>query len=248
MSKRARARKEQREREKLEFWDGQRAARREQTAGMRRLAAWAGLVVAGGLVLAGLVIGGIRLFQTYAPLAKISGPFGSITRSELVANKFAILQTSEGDIKIELDTQNTPKTAANFVLLAQKDFYNGIRFHRIMKDFMIQSGDPLSKNEDPEDDGQGGPGYQFDSEKITGDYIRGTLAMANSGADTNGSQFFIMHKTTELPKNYVIFGQVVAGMEVVDKVAETPVKDNGTGEMSQPTKDVVINQVILSDR
>ena len=109
-----------------------------------------------------------------------------------------------------------------------------------MKDFMIQTGDPLSKNDDPADDGTGGPGYQFDSEKIIGDYTRGTLAMANAGENTNGSQFFIVHKDTNLPKNYVIFGKVVEGMDVVDKIAEMPVQDNGQGEVSQPTKDVVI--------
>lgn len=196
--------------------------------------------------MAGLIIGGMRLFQTYSPMVKISGPFGSIARSELADSKFVTLQTTEGDIKLELDVKNTPKTAANFVLLAGKDFYNGVKFHRIMKDFMVQSGDPNSKDDDPANDGQGGPGYQFDNEKITGEYTRGTLAMANAGENTNGSQFFIMHKDTNLPKNYVIFGHVVEGLDVLDKIAETPVKDNGQGEVSQPTKDVVINKVILS--
>jgi len=246
MSKRAKARKEQKLAIKREWQIAQREQRWQQTAWIRRLWAWIGMAVAGSVLLAGLVIGGIKLFQAYSPTIKISGPFGSIKRTELAQNRFAILQTTEGNIKLELDTKNTPKTAANFVLLAKQNFYDGIKFHRIMKDFMIQTGDPLSKNDDPADDGTGGPGYQFDSEKIIGDYTRGTLAMANAGENTNGSQFFIVHKDTNLPKNYVIFGKVVEGMDVVDKIAEMPVQDNGQGEVSQPTKDVVIEKVMLS--
>jgi len=246
MSKRAKARKEQKLAIKREWQIAQKEQRWQQTAWVRRLWARIGLGVAGSLLLAGLVIGGVKLFQMYSPTIKISGPFGSIKRTELAQNQFATLQTTAGNIKVELDTKNTPKTAANFVLLAQQNFFDGIKFHRIMKDFMIQAGDPLSKNADPADDGTGGPGYQFDNEKITGDYTRGTLAMANAGENTNGSQFFIMHKDTNLPKNYVIFGKVVEGMDVVDKIAEIPVQDNGQGEVSQPKQDVVINKVILS--
>jgi cyclophilin family peptidyl-prolyl cis-trans isomerase len=98
---------------------------------------------------------------------------------------------------------------------------------------MIQGGDP-------EGTGRGGPGYKFDDEPFAGEYTRGTIAMANSGPNTNGSQFFIMHADYPLPKNYVIFGKVVSGMETVDKIAESDVEDNGMGEMSKPVDPVKI--------
>ena len=97
----------------------------------------------------------------------------------------AVMKTSKGDITVELDAANTPKTVNNFVFLSQKGFYDGLTFHRILKDFMIQGGDPKG-------DGTGDAGYKFDDESIIKDYLPGTLAMANSGPNTNGSQFFIM--------------------------------------------------------
>lgn len=203
-----------------------------------------GLIVGGGVILALLIFGGIKLATQGKGL--ITGPFGEIAQEELEQNKFALLETNKGNIKIELDTKNTPKTAANFEILAKKDFYNGIKFHRIYKDFMIQGGDPNSKNDNPDDDGTGGPGYKFDDEKVVGDYTRGVVAMANSGPNTNGSQFFIMHADYALDKNYVIFGKVVEGMETVDAIANTPVKNNSSGEPSQPLESVVINKVTLS--
>ncbi|MFH0905324.1 MAG: peptidylprolyl isomerase, partial [bacterium] len=221
--------------------------RRAQLAGVYRLFKWAGIGLGGLVVAAGLTLGGALIYRSYA--GSVSGPFGSIKRTELQGNRFTTIQTTQGNIKIELDTKHTPKTAANFVLLAKKSFYDGVQFHRIMKDFMIQAGDPLSKDEDPSNDGTGGPGYAFPDEKFTGEYTRGTVAMANSGVDTNGSQFFIMQKDTNLPKNYVIFGKVVSGMDIVDKIAETPVEDNGQGEQSRAVKDkeVIINRIILSN-
>jgi len=105
---------------------------------------------------------------------------------------------------------------------------------------MIQGGDPKG-------DGTGGPGYRFADEKITRDYKRGIIAMANSGPNTNGSQFFIMHKDTDLPKNYVIFGQVVKGIEVIDKIAETQTVDNGLGEQSKPTKEIKIEKITIKE-
>ena len=98
---------------------------------------------------------------------------------------------------------------------------------------MIQGGDPTGT-------GMGGPGYKFNDEKFTGDYTRGTVAMANSGPNTNGSQFFILHQTAQLPKNYVIFGMVTSGIEVVDKIAEAPVTANNSGENSTPVNPVKI--------
>jgi len=151
---------------------------------------------------------------------------------------FVNLETSKGDIRIELFADEAPITVNNFVFLARDGFYDGLKFHRIVKDFMIQGGDPKG-------DGTGGPGYQFDDEPITRDYKRGIVAMANSGPNTNGSQFFIMHKDTDLQKNYTIFGQVVEGMDIVDKIAETPT----TGpENSIPIENVVINKLSIEEK
>lgn len=148
----------------------------------------------------------------------------------------AILATNKGKITIDLFANDTPNTVNNFVFLSKENFYKGTKFHRIIKDFMIQGGDPKG-------DGTGGPGYTFVDEKITKDYKRGILAMANSGPNTNGSQFFIMHKDYDLPKNYVIFGQVVEGMDVVDKIAETKTVDNATEGNSKPTEDILLLSV-----
>lgn len=164
--------------------------------------------------------------------------------------KYATLKTSLGDIKIELFGDKTPITVSNFVGLAtgQKEwtdprdgkkktntpFYDGIIFHRVIEGFMIQAGDPLGL-------GYGGPGYKFDDEAFDGEYTRGTVAMANAGPNTNGSQFFIMHRDTPLPKNYVIFGKVVSGIEVVDKIATT--ETNGS---DKPLEDIVIESVTVS--
>jgi len=147
--------------------------------------------------------------------------------------QYVVLETSEGKIKIELAFNATPKTAGNFWELAGKGFYNNTIFHRAIDGFMIQGGDPKG-------DGTGGPGYKFDDEPFTGEYVRGTVAMANSGPNTNGSQFFIMHQDNPLPKNYVIFGKVVEGIEVVDKIATAPVTANAFGEPSKPVTPVKV--------
>ena len=146
-----------------------------------------------------------------------------------------VLKTTEGDITIEVNHLDTPLASTNFVYLARLGFYNDVIFHRVIKDFMIQSGDPTGT-------GSGGPGYKFNDEPVLGEYTRGTVAMANSGPNTNGSQFFIMHKDYQLPKNYVIFGKVTEGMDVVDKIAEAPVEESPlSGEESKPVLPVKIN-------
>ena len=139
----------------------------------------------------------------------------------------AVLHTEKGDMTVSLNTNQTPKTVNNFVTLAKKGFYNGTIFHRVIKGFMIQGGDPKG-------DGTGGPGYKFDDEPFTGEYTRGTIAMANAGPDTNGSQFFIMHADNPLPKNYIIFGKVIKGIEIVDAIAESEVRPSFSGENSTP--------------
>lgn len=245
MSRRSRERKLRRVQEqqvtKTELKDRYLAS----TATMRKWLRTSWLMLAGIVVSALVIFGTVKGIKSINP--SITGPFGTIKRSEVMADKFATLKTDQGDIKIALDSKQTPKTVANFVLLAKKNFYDGIRFHRIIDGFMIQTGDPNSKDTDPTNDGMGGPGYKFDDEKITGSYTRGTVAMANSGPNTNGSQFFIMQADNQqMPKNYVIFGKVVAGMDVVDKIAKLPVEDNGQGEKSRPKKPITINKVELS--
>ncbi|HUW22154.1 MAG TPA: peptidylprolyl isomerase [Candidatus Bathyarchaeia archaeon] len=152
----------------------------------------------------------------------------------------AVLNTSKGLIKISLFADKTPITANNFVSLARKKFYDGTIFHRVISGFMIQGGDPQG-------DGTGGPGYQFDDEPFEGEYARGIVAMANAGPNTNGSQFFIMHQNYPLPKNYVIFGQVIEGIEVVDQIAQSPTKLGSSGENSTPIEPTVVNSVSIAE-
>jgi len=150
-------------------------------------------------------------------------------KMSLMKNKkyLATLHTEKGDIVISLNADQTPVTVNNFVTLSKKGFYNKTIFHRVIKGFMIQGGDPKGN-------GTGGPGYTIDDEPFVGEYTKGTVAMANSGPDTNGSQFFIMHANNPLPKDYVIFGKVTDGLEVVDAIAEAPVEAGLSGESSTP--------------
>jgi len=150
----------------------------------------------------------------------------------------AVMKTTAGDIEIELYADKTPITVNNFVALAKKKFYENVIFHRTIKGFMIQGGDPTGT-------GSGGPGYKFNDEPFDGEYTRGTLAMANAGPNTNGSQFFIMHKdmiSGELAKDYVIFGKVTKGLETVDKIAEAPTTDG-----QSPVNPVTIEKVTISE-
>lgn len=155
----------------------------------------------------------------------------------------ATLHTTMGDMTIELLAKEAPKTVNNFVFLAREGFYKNVKFHRIIKGFMVQTGDPTGT-------GMGGPGYQFADEPVTRNYVRGTVAMANAGKDTNGSQFFIVHADYPLPKNYTIFGQITGkqDLEVLDKIAATPVRPGPTGEASVPTQDVLITSVDISEK
>ncbi len=153
----------------------------------------------------------------------------------------AILHTEEGDIEINLFADKTPLTVNNFVLLSKNNFYDNTIFHRAISGFMIQGGDPKG-------DGTGNPGYTFDDEPFSGEYKRGIVAMANSGPNTNGCQFFIMHKDYPLEKNYVIFGQVVKGLDVVDKIAEAPMEQSFSGENSKPVNPVKIKNIDIIEK
>ena len=139
----------------------------------------------------------------------------------------ATIATDKGDIEIELFADSAPKATKNFVDLARKGFYDDVVFHRVIPGFVIQGGDGQYGKKaklDANRVGTGGPGYKFEDEKVQGDYVRGALAMANAGPNTNGSQFFICHQdlTGKLPKNYTLFGQVTRGMDVVDKIVSAP--------------------------
>jgi cyclophilin family peptidyl-prolyl cis-trans isomerase len=137
----------------------------------------------------------------------------------------AIIATEAGDIEVDLFTQGAPLATANFIKLAKQGFYDDVIFHRVIPNFMIQGGDgQFGKKSSLSKDrvGTGGPGYKFADEKFTGDYRRGTLAMANAGPNTNGSQFFICAVDVGLPKSYTIFGQVTKGLDVVDAIVSAP--------------------------
>jgi len=160
-------------------------------------------------------------------------------------NYTAVMQTSKGTMRFELFAKETPRTVNNFVFLSNEHFYDGTVFHRIIADFMIQGGDPLGT-------GMGGPGYKFDDEPVTREYTRGTLAMANSGPNTNGSQFFVVTADTDLPKNYTIFGTIAAGdsesLATLDAIAQTPVTSGPTGEPSKPTETVTVESVTIEEK
>jgi cyclophilin family peptidyl-prolyl cis-trans isomerase len=139
----------------------------------------------------------------------------------------ATIETDLGDIEVELFDQSAPKAAANFVKLAKDGFYDDVVFHRVIPGFVAQAGDGQYGKKTSLERGRvgtGGPGYKFEDEPVQGDYVRGALAMANAGPNTNGSQFFICHQdlTGRLPKNYTLFGQVTRGMDVVDKIVTAP--------------------------
>lgn len=148
----------------------------------------------------------------------------------------ATLDTNHGEIVIEFDAARSPLAVNNFVFLAKDGFYDGVVFHRVIENFMIQGGDPTGT-------GRGGPGYRFRDElEGAGSYSRGTVAMANAGPNTNGSQFFICHTDVGLPHSYTIFGKVTSGLDTVDSIATTP-----TDPGDRPHDDVVINKVTVTE-
>ena len=143
----------------------------------------------------------------------------------------ATVTTSAGTMVLDLFAEEVPKTVNNFVFLANEDFYDGVIFHRVIENFMIQGGDPTGT-------GTGGPGYRFEDEAVNRPYTRGTLAMANAGPNTNGSQFFIMHRDYRLPPSYTIFGELIEGEDVLDAIATAQ-----TGRRDRPVEPVMIEDV-----
>lgn len=155
----------------------------------------------------------------------------------------ATLKTTMGDIVIAFDNANTPATVENFTKLASSGFYNGVKFHRVIKDFMVQGGDPLTKDDSQQAMwGTGGPGYQFADEiKPTNNNIKGTIAMANAGPNTNGSQFFInVADNTFLNGKHTVFGHVIAGYDIAEKMSLV-----STTPGDRPATPIVINTVEL---
>ena len=143
----------------------------------------------------------------------------------------ATIATEKGDIEVDLFTNDAPKAAKNFIDLANKGFYDDVVFHRVISGFVIQAGDGQYGKKSSIDRGKvgtGGPGYKFEDEPVKGNYVRGALAMANAGPNTNGSQFFICHQdlTGKLPKSYTLFGQVTKGLDVVDAIAAAADREN----------------------
>ena len=153
----------------------------------------------------------------------------------------ATVDTSAGNMTLELFASEAPLTVNNFVHLARDGFYEDCQFHRVLKDFMIQGGCPKG-------DGTGGPGYRFQDEPVTRKYVKGTLAMANAGPNTNGSQFFIVHgDEAPLPPNYTIFGILTGGDDVLETLANSPVSRGRGGEPSTPNDRLVINNIAIEE-
>lgn len=162
---------------------------------------------------------------------KVELPFKLISKEEIEAKQIT-LSTNKGDIVLSL-SGDSPIASSNFISLVNKKFYDGLIFHRVIKGFMIQGGDPSGN-------GSGGPGYQFPDEPVKTPYVRGIVAMANAGPNTNGSQFFIMHQDYQLPPSYTIFGRVVSGIEAVDAIAASQVDEN-----NKPIEGIIIERAYI---
>ena len=200
-------------------------------------------------IIIGIVFLAVFIFAAYqVNIALKNLQEGSTVLQDNGANKIVVIETNKGNIKLELYTNDAPKTVENFVKLASENFYDGIKFHRVMPEFMIQGGDPLSKDDDPSDDGTGGPGYSFADEmnpislgldeltiqryeesgyeydyNLNSHKVEvGSLAMANSGPNTNGSQFFIVTEKAQphLDGKHTVFGKVIEGMEVARSIKQ----------------------------
>lgn len=166
-----------------------------------------------------------------------------IKENNIQENMIATIKTNKGDIKIELFFQDAPNTVNNFVKLSEQGFYDNTKFHRVIKDFMIQGGDPLSKDNSKKNLwGTGGPGYAFADEiHQNNKNDAGTIAMANSGPDTNGSQFFINTVNNNyLDSKHTVFGEVIEGVDVVKTIENT-----STGQADQPVEDIIVQTITI---
>lgn len=190
------------------------------------------------ILIAGVVI--FLLMQNNQQSAQEPGIGGSAPVSGN-GKHLVILETNFGDIQFQTYDADAPKASQNFIDLAKKGFYNNLIFHRVIRGFMIQGGDPKG-------DGTGGPGYQFEdelnpqTESYKAGYKKGVVAMANAGPNTNGSQFFIMLEDYPLPNSYTIFGKVVKGQEAVDAIGNVK-----TGANDKPLEPVIIKSVNVKE-
>lgn len=196
-----------------------------------------------------VILAGIQWFSTRSKPATQTTEQPTSATSTTNQNKNLMhtvtIETNKGTIVFETFDADAPKAAENFVKLAQKGYYDGVIFHRVIEGFMIQGGDPTGT-------GRGGESFEGGrfadelnpaTESYKRGYVRGTVAMANAGPNTNGSQFFIMHKDVPLQHDYTIFGRVISGMDVVDAIATTPV-----GQGDRPISEVVMKKVTVATK
>jgi len=196
-----------------------------------------------------ILIIGSAIFYVSIDEVNDNEDFAKSNEEEVINNNYdeimdyeIILKTNRGEIKFKSFSDLAPNTVDNFVSLSEDGFYDGLTFHRVIDGFMIQGGCP-------EGTGRGGPGYTFDDEidleadVYQGGYDKGIVAMANSGPNTNGSQFFIMVEDYPLPPQYTIFGEVTEGQKVVDEIAKME-----TNQMDKPLEDVVIEEVLIQSK
>jgi len=170
----------------------------------------------------------------------------SVNSQGYTNNPVAVMKTNMGEIKLELFVKDAPETVGNFIKLSKEKFYDGTRFHRVIKGFMIQGGDPNSKDDNWSNDGIGGPGYAFKDEINSNKIIRGVLAMANAGPNTNGSQFFIVTAQSApwLDGKHTVFGKVIGGIDIVDKI-ENAATDKTKND--HPVENVTIELMAIVD-
>ena len=170
----------------------------------------------------------------------------SVNSQGYTANPVAVMKTNMGEIKLELFVKDAPETVGNFIKLSNEKFYDGTKFHRVIKGFMVQGGDPNSKDDDWSNDGIGGPGYAFKDEINSNKIIRGVLAMANAGPGTNGSQFFIVTAESApwLDGKHTVFGKVVEGMDIVSSI-ENVATDKAKND--HPVENVTIESMTIVD-
>lgn len=203
----------------------------------------AALVLAAAVALAvGACSTGASSLPTIGPSAEPTRAGGACPTSQPAPlpageTRTVVIETAKGSITIKIEADLGPLAAGNFVALAECGFYDGIVFHRLMPGFVIQGGDPTGT-------GGGGPGYEFPNDPVNMPYERGVVAMANSGRDTNGSQFFIVLLQADLSPDYSVFGRVIAGMETVDTIAAMP---NSGGQAGTALEPVAMDSVTVTN-
>lgn len=194
-----------------------------------------------------ILIGGNYIYQKINR-SGTANVIDQIPAPKIMSSHIITIQTNYGEIQFRTYDSDAPKTVRNFIDLAQKGFYDGLTFHRVISGFMIQGGDPnCTPSRSKGVCGTGGPGYQFADElnpntpSYQAGYQTGVVAMANAGPNTNGSQFFIMLKNTPLPHDYTIFGKIVSGQDVVDAIGNVKVDAN-----DRPLQPVAMEKVSVS--